>query len=134
VAARIEDRVATISDPADRIDTHLSSVGEEMRKMSQACHGDTVSPDGTFEVWAPNARASAQRVREFISDGVAAGHFHGVHAEFAGETYRELSGLVLAALTSTSSRGPSACTALGPHRVQIRTTEGQRERAGRKCR
>jgi hypothetical protein len=95
--------------------------------MSQACHVDMVSHDGTFEIWALNARASAHRVREFISDGVTAGRFRGVHAEFVGESvsllidgiqhgellkrtgltsgedYRELSGLVLAALTNTST-------------------------------
>lgn len=125
-AARIEDRVATITDPADRIATYLASVGDEMGQMSRTCHVDMVSDDATFEIWALNARASAQRVREFISDGVAAGRFRGVHAEFVGESvgllidgiqhgellertglssgeaYRELGGLVLAALTNTS--------------------------------
>ncbi|MFI0354948.1 hypothetical protein [Actinomadura sp. 9N407] len=125
-AARIEDRVETISDPTDRIGTYLASVGDEMRKMSQTCHLDMVSPDATFEIWALNARASAQRVREFIRDGVAAGRFRGMHAEFVGESvsllvdgiqhgellertglssgeaYSELGELVLAALTNTT--------------------------------
>jgi AcrR family transcriptional regulator len=125
-AARIEARVETISDPADRIGTYLASVGDEMRKMSQACHLDMVSHDANFEIWALNAHASAQRVREFIRDGVAAGRFRGMHAEFVGESvsllvdgiqhgellertglssgeaYSELSELVLAALTNTT--------------------------------
>ena len=125
-AARIEERVADISDPSDRIATYLASVGEAMQKMSRSCHVDMVSHDATYDIWALNARASAQRVREFIGEGVATGRFRGVHAEFVGESvgllvdgiqhgellertgltsgeaYRELSGLVLAALTNTS--------------------------------
>lgn len=125
-AARIEDRVASIADPADRIATYLASIGQEMRKMSPACHVDMVSDEATYEIWALNARASAQRVREFINEGVAAGRFRSVHAQFVGESvgllvdgiqhgdllertglssgdaYRELSGLVLATLTNTT--------------------------------
>ena len=123
-AVRIEDRVATISDPTDRIGLYLALVGEEMRKMSRECHMDMVSNDATYEIWALNAHASAHRVREFIREGVDAGKFRGVHAEFVGESvnvlvdgiqhgeflartgltsgeaYTELSDLVLAALTN----------------------------------
>ena len=123
---RIEARVAPIADPAERIAVYLASVGDEMRRMSRQCHIDMVADDETFEMWALNARASAQRVREFISEGVAAGVFRGVHAAFVGETvgllvdaiqhgellertglssgeaYTELSELVLATLTNPS--------------------------------
>lgn len=125
-AARIEERVATITEPAERIAAYLASVGDEMSRMSRKCHVDMVADDATFEVWALNARASALRVREFIGDGVAAGKFRGVHAEFvgeavsllvdgiqhgellertnlsSGEAYSQLSELVLAALTNMS--------------------------------
>ena len=94
--------------------------------MSPACHVDMVSDEATYEIWALNARASAQRVREFINEGVAAGRFRSVHAQFVGESvgllvdgiqhgdllertglssgdaYRELSALVLATLTNTT--------------------------------
>lgn len=125
-AARIEERVATITDPAERIAVYLASVGDEMRRMSRTCHVDMVADDAAFEIWALNARASARRVREFISEGLATGQFRGVHAEFVGESvsllidgiqhgellertglssgeaYTELSELVLAALTNTT--------------------------------
>ncbi|MGW5715154.1 TetR/AcrR family transcriptional regulator [Amycolatopsis sp. NPDC003865] len=125
-AARIEQRVATITDPAERIAIYLASVGEEMCKMSQQCHIDMVADDATFEIWALNARASAQRVREFIREGVESGQFRAVHAAFVGESvtllvdgiqhgellertgltsgeaYAELSEVVLAALTNTT--------------------------------
>ncbi|NLU74000.1 TetR/AcrR family transcriptional regulator [Streptomyces sp. HNM0575] len=122
----IEERVATISDPADRIAAYLAAVGEAMGKMSRTCHMDMVANDATFEIWALNAHASAQRVREFIREGVDSGRFRGIHAEFVGESvsllvdgiqqgelltrtgltsgeaYTELSELVLSALTNTS--------------------------------
>lgn len=125
-AARIEERIATITDPAERIAVYLASVGEEMRRMSRTCHVDMVADDSTFDIWALNARASARRVREFISEGVETGQFRGIHAEFVGESvsllidgiqhgellertglssgqaYTELSELVLAALTNTA--------------------------------
>jgi AcrR family transcriptional regulator len=125
-AARIEERVATITDPAERIAVYLASVGDEMRRMSRTCHVDMVADDAAFEIWALNARASAQRVREFIGEGVEVGQFRGVHADFVGESvslliegiqqgellertglssgeaYTELSELVLAALTNTA--------------------------------
>ena len=47
-AARIENQVASITDPADRIATYLASIGEEMRKMSPACHVDMVSDEATY--------------------------------------------------------------------------------------
>ena len=121
---RIEERVAPIADPAERIAVYLASVGDEMRRMSRKCHVDMVADDETFEIWALNALASAQRVREFIGEGVEAGVFRGVHAAFVGETvsllvdaiqhgellertglssgeaYTELSELVLATLTN----------------------------------
>lgn len=120
---RIEKRVAPIADPAERIAVYLASVGDEMRRMSHKCHIDMVADDATFEIWALNARASAERVRGFINDGVEAGVFRGIHAAFVGETvsllidaiqhgellertglssgeaYTELSELVLATLT-----------------------------------
>jgi AcrR family transcriptional regulator len=124
--ARIEQRVAAIADPAERIAVYLASVGEEMRRMSPKCHIDMVSDDASFDIWSLNARASAQRVREFIGEGVASGLFRGMHADFVGESvsllvdgiqhgellertglssgeaYTQLSELVLAALTNTN--------------------------------
>jgi AcrR family transcriptional regulator len=82
----IETRVAEIAGPEERIATYLASVGDEMRRMSVACYDDMTSFEATDEIYRLNARASARRVRELIHEGVAAGAFREVNAEFLGES------------------------------------------------
>jgi AcrR family transcriptional regulator len=121
---RIEERVAPIDRPEERIATYLASVGVEMRRMSRTCYEDMTIFEATNDIYRLNARASARRVRELIHEGVEAGNFRLVHAEFVGEAvglliegimhgrllertglssgdaYVELSSLVLSALTN----------------------------------
>lgn len=127
-AAVVESNVARIADPRERIATYLASVGDRMRRMSAACYDDMTSFEATDEIYQLNARASARRVRELVRDGVDAGVFRSVHAEFvaeatsliidgimhgqlldrtglsSGDAYVELSTLVLDALTNDGSR------------------------------
>jgi len=124
--AHIEDRIAGIADPAERIAAYLAGVGTEMRRLSQACYDDMVAHDSTRDVYAVNSAAAARRVRGFIRDGISGGRFRTVHAEFVGEAvgllidgiqhgellnrtglssgdaFTQLSDLVLAALTNKS--------------------------------
>jgi AcrR family transcriptional regulator len=124
--AHIEERVAGIADPAERIAAYLAGVGTEMRRLSQACYDDMVTHDSTRDIYAINSMAAARRVRGYIGDGIDAGRFRTVHAEFVGEAvgllidgiqhgellnrtglssgdaYTQLSDLVLAALTNQS--------------------------------
>lgn len=123
-AERVEERIADIADPSERIAAYLAAVGSEMRAMSTACYADMVSHDSTREIYAINSAAAARRVREFIQEGLQAGSFRAVHAEFVGEAvslliegiqhgellertdlssgdaFTELGDLVLAALTN----------------------------------
>jgi len=115
-----------------RLPTRQNESRSTWRQLATRCggcrggHVDMVADDVTFEIWALNARASARRVREFIGEGVEAGLFRGVPAEFVGESvsllidgiqhgellertglssgeaYTELSELVVAALTNTA--------------------------------
>jgi len=126
---RIEERVAAVtSDHSDRIAAYLAGVGAEMNRMSPACYEDMVSHDSTQGIYAINSAAAARRVREFIRAGIDARAFRAVHAEFVGESvslliegiqhgdllartglssgdaYKELSDLVLAALTNNTPR------------------------------
>jgi AcrR family transcriptional regulator len=122
--AHIEDRVAGIADPAERIAAYLAGVGSEMRRLSQACYDDMVANDSTRDVYAINSAAAARRVRELIREGIDQDRFRTVHAEFVGEAvgllidgiqhgellnrtglssgdaFTQLSDLVLAALTN----------------------------------
>jgi hypothetical protein len=124
--AHIEERIAGIADPAERIAVYVAEIGSEMRRLSQACYDDMVANDSTRDVYALNSAAAARRVRGFIRDGISQGKLRTVHAEFAGEpdalliegiqhgellnrtglssgdAFGQLSDLVLAALTNKS--------------------------------
>lgn len=126
-AATIEERVAGVADPAERIAAYLAGVGAEMRRLSPDCYDDMVAHDSTRGIYAVNSAAAARRVRELIGDGIRTGRFRPVHAEFVGEAvgllidgiqhgellartglssgdaFTELSDLVLSALTNKSS-------------------------------
>lgn len=126
--AHVEERIAGICDPAERIAVYLAAVGTEMRRMSPACYEDMVSHDSTRGTYAVNSAAAARRVREYIREGIDAGRFRPVHAEFVGEAvgllidgiqhgqllartglssgdaFTELGDVVLAALTNMSPR------------------------------
>jgi len=82
---RIEERITPITSPPERIAVYLASVGEEMRRMSPSCYDDMTIFEATDDIYRLNARASARRVREFIREGVDAGAFRQVNAEFVGE-------------------------------------------------
>lgn len=119
---RIESKIAGIDDPRERIAVYLASIGAEMSRMSAACYADMTSTEVTWEIYRLNSRAAAERVRQFVHEGVKAGAFRQVHADFvsevvgvviesiqhgellsrtgltSGDAYGELSALVLHAL------------------------------------
>ncbi|MEV4313964.1 TetR/AcrR family transcriptional regulator [Actinocrispum sp. NPDC049592] len=124
--ARVAEKVASITDPPQRIAAYLSGLGEELRHMSPECYADMVSAEATAEIYAKHSLATAHRVRESIQDGVASGAFRAVNADFAGgavsllidgiqhgelldrtglstaDAYTELAAFVLSALTNRS--------------------------------
>ncbi|PRX50100.1 TetR family transcriptional regulator [Prauserella shujinwangii] len=123
-AENVEKEVAAIEDPAARISTYLAAVGTQMRRMSSTCYQDMLEDDATREIYVINSAAAARRVRELVHQGVDAGHFRPVHAEFVaeavglliegiqngelldrtglsnGDAFMELSDLVVTALTN----------------------------------
>ena len=129
--AHVEDNVASIEDPRDRIAIYLASIGDRMRRMSPACYRDMTASETAGMIYQLNARASARRVRELIHEGVEAQVFRPVHAEFvaesigllidgimhgqllertglsSGDAYHELSALVLHAMTIGGDRRAS---------------------------
>lgn len=85
-ADRIEGRTAEVEDPRERIAAYLASIGEEMRRMSRECYEDVISFEGTEGIYRLNTRAASRRVRELIQDGVQAGAFRPIHAEYVAES------------------------------------------------
>lgn len=126
---RIERRIAGIEDPRERIAVYLASIGTEMSRMSAQCYSDMTSTEVTWEIYRLNSRAAAERVRQFVDEGVRAGAFRQVHADFvavavsvlidsiqdgellartglsSGAAYGELSALVLSALAHRQEAG-----------------------------
>ncbi|MGV9823863.1 TetR/AcrR family transcriptional regulator [Nocardia xishanensis] len=125
-AATVEESVARAEDPSEKIAAYLSAVGAGMRRMSAACHADTVAFEVTRDIYTANSHIAAERVRQFIHEGVQHGAFRAMHAEFvaeavsgiidriqegrllertglsSGDAFSELSAFVLAALTNKS--------------------------------
>lgn len=83
-AKGIEADVLAIADPRDRIGAYLAGVGRHMRRASPAFYEDMTSFGPTADIYRHNSRVAARRVRELIADGVRAGAFRPVHADFAG--------------------------------------------------
>jgi AcrR family transcriptional regulator len=126
--ARIEAEVAPVADAPTKIAIYLAAVGAEMRRMSPVCYGDMLSYEPTRGIYERNSLAAANRVREFIQEGVLAGTFRVVSGEFvgaavallidgiqhgellertglsSGDAFTELSTFVLSALTNTDQR------------------------------
>jgi AcrR family transcriptional regulator len=81
---RVESRVAEADEPAERIAVYLEAVGGQMRRMSPACFADMMANDATRDIYELNSRAAGRRVHELIAEGVEAGRFRPLHAEFVG--------------------------------------------------
>lgn len=125
-AQKIEERVASVDGAANRIATYLTSIRDELADMSHACYDDMRDFEATDELYWMNADASAAKIRELITEGLADGSFRSVHAEFVseaasllvdgilrgrfleridmsdGDAYGELSALILSALAPAS--------------------------------
>jgi AcrR family transcriptional regulator len=121
---RIEERVRSISDPREKVAAYLAGVGDEMGRMSPRGYVDMISFAPTRDIYDRNSRTAAGRVNDFIREGIQEGAFRAVHAQFigeaislviegiqhgalldrtglsSGEAYRELSAMVLSALTN----------------------------------
>jgi AcrR family transcriptional regulator len=84
-AARIEEQVARRRTSATRLRTYLSAVAEELDAASEAFLGDVAAHEATRRSYQNHTHAAAERVRQIVSDGIAAGEFDPVHARFLGE-------------------------------------------------
>ncbi|MEU5694907.1 TetR/AcrR family transcriptional regulator [Actinosynnema sp. NPDC020468] len=84
-AERIETRIGGIEDVRTRIGTYLAGAAEELRRASAQFITDVSAFAPTRTTYERNARAAAERIREFIQDGVKEGVFRDVHASLIAE-------------------------------------------------
>ena len=82
---QVEDRVAAVDDPAERVSTYLLAVGEALAPASAAFIRDVNAFSPTRALYELNTAAAARRVQTLISDGAAAGAFRDVDAAFAAD-------------------------------------------------
>jgi AcrR family transcriptional regulator len=83
--AAVERQVTSTAAPADRIEAYLNAVAEQLRPLSRQFLEDMAHFAPALEVYEANTRLAADRVRQLITEGVAAGVFRDVHAAFVGE-------------------------------------------------
>lgn len=90
-AERIEQQVAAVDDVRGRIGTYLTGAAGELRRASAQFIADVSAFAPTRSTYERNARAAAERLRTFISDGVREGVFRDVHATL----FAEMAGLLI---------------------------------------
>lgn len=84
-AEAVEARVRPVAGARRRIVAYLSAVGAELSAASPRFMADLDAFPPAREIYERNTRIAADRVRELIDEGVAAGEFRGVHAAFAAD-------------------------------------------------
>ncbi|MET8874287.1 TetR/AcrR family transcriptional regulator, partial [Nocardia sp. NPDC004604] len=74
VRAEKIDRQARAADtPRERIISHINGVRDEMATLSRACYADMRAFEPGDDLYRRNAHASADRLREFIDEGISDG-------------------------------------------------------------
>lgn len=84
-APAIESRVREFDDAASRVEAYLIGVADYLALVSRAFLDDVAAFEPTAEVYRRNTAAAAERIRELIAEGVAAGTFRAVRADFVAE-------------------------------------------------
>jgi AcrR family transcriptional regulator len=86
----VESRTAEQSDPALRVSTYLSAVARALAPASNAFHRDLDAFPPGRAVYEQNTAAAAERVRQLLDEGVAAGRFRAVHPALVADTVTTL--------------------------------------------
>lgn len=83
--AEIERAVAAETDVRERMRRYLQAAAEHLRPASRQFIDDMAANPATRASYEANARAAAERVRDYIAEGVRDGAFREVHAAFVAE-------------------------------------------------
>ncbi|MGW4094523.1 TetR/AcrR family transcriptional regulator [Nocardia sp. NPDC004750] len=83
--ASVEETVAAITGPRERITAYLTAVGAALAAASEPFMADLNAFAPAREIYERNTRIAARRAQELIDDGVATGEFRRVHAAFAAD-------------------------------------------------
>ena len=102
---RVEAAVKSAASAADRVGGYLRAVAVELAPASPAFFDDVAAFEPAAEVYRRNTRSAARRVRELVDEGIAAGDFRAVHAEFVAD-------VVTAVMVRIQQRQLAAATGL----------------------
>ena len=86
----VEAQTAAESDPALRVTAYLTAVARALAPASPAFHRDLDTFPPGRAVYEQNTAAAAERVRQLIDDGIAAGHFRAGHPALIADTVTTL--------------------------------------------
>lgn len=81
----IERRTEAAEDAREKVRAYLDAAAEALQPASREFINDMGANLATRATYEANARAAADRLRGFISEGVRKGVFREVHAGFVGE-------------------------------------------------
>src|SRR3954471_451074 len=82
----VEAETTREADTALRVTAYLRAVARALAPASPAFHRDLDSFPPGRAVYEQNTAAAAERVRQLIDEGVAAGHFRAVHPALIADT------------------------------------------------
>ena len=86
----VEAQTAQETEPALRVTAYLRAVARALAPPSPAFYRDLDSFAPGRAVYERNTAAAAERVRQLIDEGVAAGHFRQVHPALIADTVTTL--------------------------------------------
>jgi len=86
----VEAETSRETDPALRVTAYLTAIAQALVAATPAFHRDLDSFPPGRAVYEQNTAAAAERVRQLIDEGVAAGHFRAVHPALIADTVTTL--------------------------------------------
>lgn len=89
-AAAVEEQAVDEDDPALRVTAYLTAVARALAPAGPAFRRDLERFGPGREVYERHTALAAERVRELVDDGVAAGRFRQVHPALVADTVTTL--------------------------------------------
>ncbi|WP_122818136.1 TetR/AcrR family transcriptional regulator [Nocardioides pantholopis] len=84
-AAVVEERVARVEGPLERVVAYLEAVSSRLALLSREFLEDLADFGPAAAVYRRNTELAADRIRELIAEGIAGGGLRSVHAAFTAE-------------------------------------------------
>jgi AcrR family transcriptional regulator len=104
-ARRIDEKLEAETSPTRRLEIYLRGVADELEPLSKTFIDDMAAFEPTRRIYELNTSIAAGRVRDLLSEGVAADEFRAISVEFVAE-------VVASAMVSIQTRRMAGATGL----------------------